>query len=354
MLPDSKTDKDEGVADPVRLCGILIFLQIKRYEKKKMKPINVLSALLPLFLCACSDDADRPDVGSDIADRQNAIGFSLAAAGRADSRAAMPRSFVLVSEDEDTLYMRAEECEARIDASRGTVISSVGSFAVSCVRNDAEGRFSNYYFTDQPYTENGGVWSNNYGIVYYWMNREEETYDFYAYANGGEAVVADYSTQSPRLIYTVPKNAAGQRDILAARAQGYPGNWGKIVNLTYDHICTAVQFKMGADMTNRGVIEGIRIEGVAASGVYDMASDTWLPSEERTVVSLNQSVACDADKRYNDDSNSFLLVPQSLKDVVVTVLYRYSPSADIKEYTAMLPAEALWQPGKKVVYTITT
>ena len=79
---------------------------------------------------------------------------------------------------------------------------------------------------------------------------------------------------SKELKYTVPADAADQKDIVVATTNEIPGNNNAAVPLNFKHICTAVRFAVGSQM-QPGSIKSVALKGVKNAGTYDMVAGTW-------------------------------------------------------------------------------
>ena len=118
----------------------------------------------------------------------------------------------------------------------------------------------------------GAIWSTEQ--IYYWPGADH-SFQFYAWApTDAGGLTTPSSPSSKELKYTVPADAADQKDIVVATTNEIPGNNNAAVPLTFKHICTAVRFAVGSQM-QPGSIKSVVLKGVKNAGTYDMATGNW-------------------------------------------------------------------------------
>ena len=147
--------------------------------------------------------------------------------------------------------------------SRGAVITKgdLNSFNVWATLNKAQsvGGGSIEYIAGQEFTNTDGVFSSN-GTKYYWPG-EGPTIDFLAVGNANDAFVPTMTGASGTFTYTVPTAATAQNDIVVAKAASIPGNNNASVSLDFQHIMSAVNVKVGSEMT-AGTINSITFKNI--------------------------------------------------------------------------------------------
>ena len=273
--------------------------------------------------------------------------------------------------------------------SRGTQITEKG---------DWQYKVGAYYTTDPDATEqaartvdffsentNGGLSfasnATNATTNYYWP--PVGTMKFFAVAPT-DVVNAEGSTfaiptveniNTPTLTYTIPSEVAAQKDIMVAQSTvTCNGNNGP-VDLKFEHLLAAVQFKMGDMIATQ--VNSITISGIKGGEVTFRYSDgKWTPTSYGNTTSyaltlgtqdlegnweagkLANTLNLDdaADITGNNNNSMLLLAPQTLSGAKVTVNYTELLVLDngqptTNEKTINLP-EHIWEAGKTYAYTL--
>ena len=263
--------------------------------------------------------------------------------------------------------------------SRGTQISSVGGWSY---------KVGAYYFFDESvqdesgtsinfFSENasGGLKintennKNNAAVTtsYYWPPVGEMKFFAVAPADVAEASGATFkipaleNINTPTLTYTIPSNVADQKDIMVAQKTVTSKKNNTAVDLQFDHLLAAVQFKVGA-------MQFIKINSLKVVGVYGgeitftCNNGVWTPSTTKTVdydltsVIEDTSGLTTGDEITGNTSNSMMLVaPQTLPEGAKIVV-EYTETITGISYkgneakTAKLSGE--WIAGKTTTYAL--
>ena len=249
--------------------------------------------------------------------------------------------------------------------SRGAVITKdeLTSFNVWATLNKAQnvGGGSIEYFANETFESSNGVFSST-GTTYYWPG-EGPTIDFLAVGNANDAFVPDMEGASGTFDYTVPAAATAQNDIVVAKAASIPGNNNASVSLDFQHIMSAVNVKVGSEMT-AGTINSITFKNIKSKGTYDVASGTWTnvgtPTSYTVTFGNGSNVVTESTTEgtlINGDNATFMMIPQTWTDVSETdkveiiVNFTYTTSGQTKDLHASLAGQT-WAMGKTTNYFI--
>lgn len=244
--------------------------------------------------------------------------------------------------------------------SRGAVITKgdLNSFNVWATLNKAQsvGGGSIEYIAGQEFTNRDGVFSSN-GTKYYWPG-EGPTIDFLAVGNANNAFVPTMTGASGTFTYTVPTAATAQNDIVVAKAASIPGNNNASVPLDFQHIMSAVNVKVGSEMT-AGTINSITFKNIKSKGTYDVASGAWTnigtPTDYTVTFGNGSNTVTESTAEgtlINGTDATFMMIPQALTDVSeIIVNFSYSASNNTKDLTASL-SDQEWAQGKTTNYYI--
>jgi len=198
----------------------------------------------------------------------------------------------------------------------------------------------------------GAIWSTEQ--IYYWPGADH-SFQFYAWAPtdaGGLITPSDPS--SKELKYTVPADAADQKDIVVATTNEILGNNNAAVPLNFKHICTAVRFAVGSQM-QPGSIKSVALKGVRNTGTYDMAGGNWVLSETTTDFSQTLNKETTGTEANGDvitsPEGTFMMLPQMLPaGAIVEVVFTNASGVD-RALTASI-GNTLWTMGTTVTYKL--
>lgn len=321
-----------------------------------------LSALL-LFSCN-NEDFLSPTEGGKPCDY---ICFGVAADGvaqtkggiQADAKAYTSDRFVLRSADSaDTLCVRTIVSEgiqgaaAEQAVTRGTPFTSenFNKFHVLAVLDN------NITHMDTDVNKGSNGWSTD--GVYYWPADEKHTLDFYAWApaEGG-------FTEKPSLAnglqfsYTVPDEAAAQQDVIVAYNPHKAENYKKEVQLTFNHICTAVKFVVGEQM-QEGTIKSVSLEGVKYTGSYDITVGQWSLTNDTKSFTQELNKGMTGGETENTEitatEGTFMMLPQEFTPesaAKVKVVFRDKQTNTDRILSASI-AGSKWPMGNTVTYKL--
>ena len=249
--------------------------------------------------------------------------------------------------------------------SRGAVITKgdLNSFNVWATLNKAQsvGGGSIEYIAGQEFTNTDGVFSSN-GTKYYWPG-EGPTIDFLAVGNANDAFVPTMTGASGTFAYTVPASATAQNDIVVAKAASIPGNKNASVPLDFQHIMSAVNVKVGSEMT-AGTINSITFKNIKSTGTYDVANETWknvgTPTSYTVTFGEGSNTVTESTAEgtlINGTDATFMMIPQALTDISETekveiiVNFTYATTGNEKNLKASLSGQ-VWAQGKTTNYYI--
>ena len=231
---------------------------------------------------------------------------------------------------------------------RGAVLDAIGnSFTVWA-------SLTNGGTTELFFPGAGQVFTNNDNTTYksdpayFWPGAG--TFSFTAVANAPEnGFVPNLNTAGTALesfTYTVPTDATAQNDIVLATLKDVNGDANATQAHNFDHILSAVQFKVGETMA-AGVIKSIKLNNIKTTGTYNVIAGTWTADTSKKGSYSVSFSATDGNGNYepndkangtiiNDDECTFMMLPQVLDadaEVVVEFIYDNAQNA-VKELRA--------------------
>lgn len=196
--------------------------------------------------------------------------------------------------------------------------------------------------------------------VYLWPG--SGTLKFDAFANLPDNVTINNNENSvvTSITYTAPTDVANQKDIIYASAS-VSGDYGQAVPLTFEHILSAVNFKVG-DIAH-GTIKSITLKGVYNTGVYNFDNGQWAILNQNDSHKSDYSVPL-AGGQFNVDDNTvtetyindqstgiLFMIPQIVGEGATVEVVFAAPGAQDRVLTASIAGDD-W--GKDIVtnYTI--
>jgi len=199
------------------------------------------------------------------------------------------------------------------------------------------------------------------GGPYYWPF--EGKVHFFAYAEGAGATGYSVATNAkyPTINYTIKTLASEQTDFVVAKSINKVKTTDA-VTLSFTHALTQVNFSMkGADnLTYK--ITALGITGVANSGTYSFADDTWKASGTAGIyaypIAGDASVTGTTAVPLDQEKGALMLMPQEMTEAAkITLSYGvYNGSVKVDQVTNAeieLNNTDAWKVGKKVRYTLT-
>lgn len=208
------------------------------------------------------------------------------------------------------------------------------------------------FYMDGDAANKGSVWSTEQ--VYYWPGAGH-SFQFYAWAPTDAGNLTTPSTpQSKELSYTVPADAAAQKDIVVATTAEIQGNNNQAVPLTFAHICTAVRFAVGSQM-QAGSIKSVALKSVKNTGTYDMAAGAWTLDEASADFSQTLNKTTTGSEANGDaittPEGTFMMLPQTLPaGAMVEVVFSNASGTD-RTLTASI-GNTQWTMGTTVTYKL--
>lgn len=208
------------------------------------------------------------------------------------------------------------------------------------------------FYMDEDATNNGSVWSTDQ--IYYWPGAGH-SFQFYAWApTDAGGLITPSTPQSKELNYTVPTDAAAQKDIVVAKTAEIQGDNNTAVPLTFKHICTAVRFAVGSQM-QPGQIKNVVLKGVKNTGTYDMATGTWTLDGATVdfLQTLNKETT--GNEGYGEaitgEEGTFMMLPQTLPDGATVEVVFVNANNDERTLTASI-GNTVWTMGTTVTYKL--
>ena len=216
---------------------------------------------------------------------------------------------------------------------RGAVINSIGSsFNVWATYTDDEGS-SSAYFSNLQFTKDSGDVFSSQGTTYYWPG--SGTIDFVAVANTPSSGFTPKMSSDGKLesfTYTVPTEATDQSDIIVATAKKVVGNKNASVPLSFKHIMSAVNVKIGKVVP--GEIRSITFKNVYNKGEYLVDQGVWVVDKtsigDFTVhMEGGKFVSSGSDAKdtpVNTAKGTFMFIPQNPGENAEMVIEFYDSS----------------------------
>ena len=224
------------------------------------------------------------------------------------------------------------------------------SFGVTAYTQDGK-----LFMQDEKISKvSNGVWSPD--ETYFWP--AEASLDFYAYAPYSNRAMTITDHKEITFYYTVPDQATAQPDIMFAHATGSKKTG--TVSLGFKHALAGVKF-VAKDVTNC-TIKSITLQNLYAEGSCTYSTETetfaWTPSGDKKNFSQTFDVQLEeqetGEQQITDENpeTTFMLIPQSLKDVRVEV--QVETAEEIFTLTGSLAQTGKWEAGKIYTYAIST
>ena len=182
---------------------------------------------------------------------------------------------------------------------------------------------------------------------------------FYVYAPyqaNGCTLSSNDTGGVPTLTYQVSNEIEKQEDLIVASWKGAKGvNYGtgiesRSVPLAFEHILTAVKFKVGFACTAKS----LKVVGVNNSGVYRMG-DKWNVNTAQTqdyIINFGtdgEGVDFNANDILTEDTTTLMMIPQTLPEGAQVV---FTYIADGVAHTDTVLLKGQWNEGKMITYTL--
>lgn len=214
-----------------------------------------------------------------------------------------------------------------------------------------ENRFPNFMY-DIPVTRSGDSWITP--TDYYWPGKTYKT-RFFAYAPRENAAywLSGQVAGAPTITCVIPADVAEQKELLVAGTEELGGNSNSVVNLTFQHVLTAVRFICGDDM-QPGTVKSVVLRNVYSGGVYNMETGEW--SDMRRMTSFTQTLDRWTNGTEGDtitfEPQTFMMIPQILPDSAAVEIVFNDGKID-RTLKASIKS-SVWPKGKTVTYRIST
>lgn len=286
-----------------------------------------LTALTSSFLVACSDvdtaqNPQKPTDGitfnmSDVQDRSDASLPKTKAPEVYENhtvalQGADAKGFVL---EESTV--EGVNPVQQSPATRGTMKTSIdGQFTVFACKN---GGVSPDYIYNEKVNANGTMVTPKK-----WRKSEASTLKFYAVYPAAQdadqqiSPAAYSASQSPVIKFSPKSDVKQQADLMVAKTadMAYDNYVSTPVPLQFTHATTAIQFKIGNDLSYNQQVQKIEIQNVYGEGTYDIATKTWTvgTTKKNYTLTLNPtfSTAQNPGTVMNGGDGTFFMIPQTL------------------------------------------
>lgn len=288
-----------------------------------------LTAATSAFFVACSDidtaqDPQKPTEGimfstSDVQDRPDASLPKTKAPEVYESHTinltgANAKGFVL---EESTV--EGVNPVQQTPATRGTMKNAIDAqFTVFACKN---GGVSPDYMYNEKVNANGTMVTPKK-----WKKSEASTLKFYAVypaAQDADQQIspATYSaSQNPVIKFSPKSDVKQQADLMVAKTadMAYDNYVSIPVPLQFTHATTAIQFKIGNDLSYNQEVKKIEIQNVYGEGTYDLATKKWTlgTTKKSYTLTLNPtfSTAQNPGTVMNGGDGTFFMIPQTLPD----------------------------------------
>ena len=314
-----------------------------------MLPIAIVALISAIFVGSCSDDTEFSLVGTGTNEN---ISFSPAVSRMAKKASTRSIGANINSEEEDWL------CTAQSvqrGATRGApvthVSNSVGLIGYKFPSGEGmtNSRPSWSLMTNRKFILEGDELKAESNPIHWKEVGNDENLKVYAYSPYYDESITEY-VGIPSIGFKVDADVTKQSDLIIADTLVTPAERGKNIPLIFNHILTAIQFKIHFDCK----IVSISLNNIKDSGTYTFGQG-W---DEPTGKASYKISFGDEGKAFKKDSlvtlgaNTMMLLPQTLPDDA-TVVLEYIPDGGgaKKSISASLKGKK-WLPGKIITYML--
>ena len=164
-----------------------------------------------------------------------------------------------------------------------------------------------------------------------WNKSEAASLKFYAVhpavSNANQSITTTSGT-NPIVKFIPNADAKEQTDLLVATTENF--NYDDYVNqsipIKFSHATTAIQFKVGNDLSYNRQVKTIEIKGVIGEGTYDVANKSWTLGSAKKDYSLTFttpfSTAQNPGTIMNGGDGLFFMIPQTIPaDATVKITF---------------------------------
>ena len=164
-----------------------------------------------------------------------------------------------------------------------------------------------------------------------WKKSEANSLKFYAVhpavSNNNQKITTTSGT-NPIVKFSPNDNVQQQTDLLVATTDNfsYDDYVNQKIPIKFSHATTAIQFKIGNDLSYNRQIKSIEINGVIGEGTYDVASKAWTLGTTKKNYTLTFatpfSTAQDKGVIMNGGDGLFFMIPQTIPaDATVKITF---------------------------------
>ena len=259
------------------------------------------------------------------------------------------------------VYTQEDIPNASLSRGAALLSNNLTSFAVyaSSKRNNA----SASYIKDWKIIRNASTGDCTSDIGYYWPG-DKYTLQFMAlapYHPQGMTVNQDANASLPTsFTYELPEAAVNQTDLLLATTPEYAGDYYLDVPITFKHLCTAINVKVGT--IPKGRVESVKFKNIPNKGIYTFSDGQWVisgtTSKDYAVdfVGVNPSYTTTGTQTGNPQMNeanaTFMMIPQTLPaDAELEIVFVHDNTGKKETLTASLEGE-VWNKGQTHNYLI--
>ncbi len=233
--------------------------------------------------------------------------------------------------------------------------SSIENFQVMAYMKNAAATSEAELYMSDIISKSGANWL---GTENYFWPGNNFSLKFYAYAPADIVGITPPECPQTTFSYTVPTNFAEQDDLMISTypSDGYiSGNQTDPIDLSFDHVLTAVKFVFAAD-SDEGTISAIRIKNVYTQADYSFDENKWGNWSNTSPVfelQLTDQNITTGSVEASTDGNFFMMLPQTLpEDAIIEI--DYQPIKASQPKTLKAPIGGLtWTKGETTSYVIT-
>lgn len=235
-----------------------------------------------------------------------------------------------------------------IPLTRGAILSSNNLTSFAVYASSTSKNVASSYIKDWRIDRDAPTGDCTSDKAYSWPG-DKYTLQFMAFAPSnpqGLTVNQDANAALPTsFTYELPDDAVNQADILLATTPEYAGDYYLDVPLTFKHLCSAVNVKVGT--VPQGSIQAITFKNIYNKATYTIASDAWsLNTESKADFAVDfvgastnyPTTGTETEKpQVNDASATFMMIPQTLPDdAEMVVSFTHTVSGVTEELSCSL------------------
>ena len=219
---------------------------------------------------------------------------------------------------------------------------------------------------DLTINSTNGAWLPTSGTQYEWPS-PTQVITFYGIIPSTTA----FSTRDKTVTFTQNTTAESQTDLLIAASEPlnqakdantsdeYGNEIHKAIPIKFRHALTAVKFKASSNLPG-ATLQSIQLTGFYSSGIYTLPigdkNGSWITTGSTTTFtaqpnSANMAISASTNNILNDNTHTFLMIPQSMAKSKKLVLNVTAGGAS-RTLTANFNGLPAWTPGTKVIYTL--